>query len=143
MSSIRNLAVGLPIKNGHMLAQVGHDAVKGTDYLREIGGGIEFSETAEEALRREFLEELEIELGAVQLLGVIENIFEYEGKPGHEIVHVIGVQSAEIDSISLDSKLYVLDEGSTVAWFNISCMEQPLYPEGSTALIYVWEDSIK
>ena len=143
MTSIRNLAVGLPIRNGHILAQDGHDAVKGTVYLRAIGGGIEFGETSEAALRREFREELEIELGAVQLLGVIENIFEYEGVPGHEIVHVFGVESADINSIALDSRLHVLDEGSPVGWFSISRLDRRLYPEGSAALVLAWAKQSK
>lgn len=140
MTSIRNLAVGLPIRNGHVLAQEGHDAVKGSGYLRAIGGGIEFGEPSEAALRREFREELDVELGAVQLLGVIENIFEYEGAPGHEIVHVYGVESADFDAIALDSELHVLDEGSKVAWFSISCLDRPLYPEGSAALVRAWAE---
>lgn len=135
MTSIRNLAVGLPIRDGHVLAQEGHDSVKGTTYLRAIGGGIDFGESADAALRREFREELEVELGAVQLLGVIENIFEYEGSPGHEIVHVFAVESAEIDAIALNSQLHVLDEGSLVGWFNLSALTCPLYPEGSATLI--------
>lgn len=138
MTSMRNIAVGLPIRDGHVLAQKGRDAVKGSSYLRAIGGGIEFCETAEAALRREFYEELGVELGAVQLLGVIENIFEYEGSPGHEMVHVFAVESADVDVIALDAQLYVLDEGSRVGWFNISSLDWPLYPDGSAALIHAW-----
>lgn len=132
--------MGLPIRNGYILAQEGHDVVKGSFYLRAIGGGIEFVETSETALRREFREELEVELGAVQLLGVVENIFEYEGSHAHEIVHVFGVESADIDSIALNSELHVLDEGSRVAWFSISRMDRPLYPEGSASLLHAWAE---
>lgn len=114
--------------------------VRGSFYLRAIGGGIEFGETSETAHRREFREELEVELGAVQLRGVVENIFEYEGSLGLEIVHVFGVESADIDSIALDSELHVLDEGRRVACFTISCMDRPLYPEGSASLLRVWAE---
>lgn len=138
MTSIRNLAVGLPIRDGHILASEGQDNVKGSVYLRALGGGIDFGETADAALRREFREELGIELEAVQLLGVIENIFEYEGSSGHEIVHVFAVESAEIDAITLESQLHVLDEGSLVGWFNLRALNRPLYPEGSAELIDAW-----
>lgn len=143
MPAIRNLAVGLPLRDGYVLAQVGHDSEKGSSYLRAIGGGIEFGETAQAAVRREFLEELEIELDMVQLLGVVENHFDYEGEPGHEIVHVFSVASKHLDSIPLDQSLTVLDEGSTVAWFDVSRMEIPLYPEGSLDLLEGWEKSLK
>ena len=88
--------------------------MRGSFYLRAIGGGIEFGETSETAHRREFREEFEVELGAAQLRGVVENIFEYEGSLGHEIVHVFGIESADIDSIALDSDLHDLDEGRLV-----------------------------
>lgn len=99
-------------------------------FHRAIGGGIEFGETAEAALRREFVEELGVVLDEVELLGVVENIFEYEGRPGHEIAHVFAVESSEIDAIPLDAQLVVLDEGSPIRWVPITRMTRPLYPEG-------------
>lgn len=135
MASIRNLSVGLPIRAGHLLAIDGMDKVKGEAFHRAIGGGIEFGETAEAALRREFTEELGVTLGAVQLLDVVENIFEYEGSPGHEIVHVFAVEAAEIDAIPLDAKLEVLDEGSPVRWVRLSETERPCYPAGISQVL--------
>lgn len=130
MPAIRNIAVGLPTRDGHILVLDGEDPVKGEVFHRAIGGGIEFGETAEAALRREFMEELGVSLGTVRLLGVIENIFEYEGNPGHEISHVFAVDSEEIDAIPLDAQLKVLDEGSPIGWVPIDD-GWPLYPEGA------------
>jgi len=48
--------------------------------------GIEFGERGEEALRREFREELNVELRKVRYLQTMENLFTYGGRPGHEIV---------------------------------------------------------
>jgi len=73
MPSIRNISVGLPIRDGRVLVLDGVDSVTGRVFHRAIGGGIEFGETAEAALRREFVEELGVSLGAVTLLGVAEN----------------------------------------------------------------------
>ena len=138
MPAIRNIAVGLPIKDGHVLALFGTDHTRGLDFLRAIGGGIEFGERAEEALRREFVEELGVELEAVELLGIRENIFMYEGEPGHEIAHIFAVSSFELDAVGLDTELHVLDEGSPVRWVPISDIRdgtQVLFPDGATELL--------
>ncbi len=101
-----------------------------------IGGGIEFGETAEAALRREFAEELGVTLGSVELLEVVENIFEFEGgRPGHEIVHVFGVDSADIDAFPLDVQLRVLDEGSPVHWVLSGGSDRPIYPAEAARII--------
>lgn len=113
----------------------GEDSHRGEVFYRAIGGGIEFGETAETALRREFVEELAVSLGDVHLLGVLENIFEYEGQPGHEVVHVFAVESEDIDEIPLDAELQVLDEGSAVKWRRIASIDRPFYPSGILALI--------
>ena len=135
MPSIRNISVGLPVRSGHVLVLEGRDSAKNKAFYRAIGGGIEFGETAEVALRREFVEELDVTLGAVSLLGVIENIFEYEGEPGHEIAHVFAVASDDLDQLSLDALLHVLDEGSPVRWVPISQDDRPFYPEGVASLL--------
>lgn len=56
---------------------------------RPAGGGIEFGETSEQALRREFREEFDTEIEVGPRLAVIENIFVFNGRPGHEfaVVH--------------------------------------------------------
>lgn len=138
MPSIRNIAVGLPVKDGHLLALEGTDQTRGLDFLRAIGGGIEFGERAEEALRREFMEELGVRLDSVALLGVSENIFTYEGVAGHEIGHIFSVESEEIDAIPLDAELHVLDEGSPVRWVPISDIgdgRRTLFPSGALDLL--------
>ena len=86
-------------------------------------------------MRREFLEELDVVLGRVELLGVVENIFEYEGTPGHEIVHVFAVESTDLDTVPLDAQLQVLDEGSTVRWVEIETADRPFYPTGILPMI--------
>jgi 8-oxo-dGTP pyrophosphatase MutT (NUDIX family) len=132
--AIRNIAVGLPVKDGHLLALEGHDRSRGLNFLRAIGGGIEFGETAVEALRREFMEELGVSLQDAEPLGVFENIFTYEGEPGHEIAHVFAVTCAELDAVPLDAELRILDEGSPVRWVPIADIEsgiRVLFPEGA------------
>ncbi|TDN91084.1 NUDIX domain-containing protein [Microbacterium sp. BK668] len=135
MTTIRNIAVGLPVRSGHVLVLSGTDRVKRESFHRAIGGGIEFGETAEAAVRREFEEEVGVRLDDVRLLAVVENIFEYEGRPGHEIAHVFAVDSADIDAIGLEAQLQVLDEGSPIRWVRISDAKHPFYPSGVGAIL--------
>ena len=86
-------------------------------------------------MRREFREELDVTLGAVGLLGATENLFEYEGRRGHEIVHVFAVGGPELDAIPLDARLRVLDEGSPVGWVPLGALGRPLYPNGVLGLL--------
>lgn len=76
-------------RNGkEVLAGIGRDDVKGEDFGRIIGGKIEFGETAEFALQREFQEELNTNLDGLSFIKIFENIFTYNGQPGHEVVFV-------------------------------------------------------
>lgn len=55
-------------------------------FYRPPGGGIEFGEQSGEAACREAVEELGHAVRAERLLGVIENLFVYEGRARHEII---------------------------------------------------------
>ena len=83
---IRALALALVIYRDHVLFAEGSDPIKGEHFLRAPGGEIEFGERAEEAAARELLEELGREIHVRALLGVTENLFEYRGGRGHELV---------------------------------------------------------
>lgn len=83
---IRPLAVAVVRHKNKILAMEGYDSVKQETFYRLIGGGIEFGEKAEDTVVREFREELGLDIKVTRFLGTSENIFTYEGKPGHEIV---------------------------------------------------------
>lgn len=85
-NQIRPLAVAVVRHKNKILAMEGYDSVKQETFYRLIGGGIEFGERAEDTVVREFREELGLDIKVTRFLGVSENIFTYEGKPGHEIV---------------------------------------------------------
>ncbi|WP_460797319.1 NUDIX hydrolase [Microbacterium sp. GXF0217] len=143
MPRIRNISVGLPVKDGHVLVLVGRDQSIGQDFYRAIGGGIEFGERADEALRREFMEELGVALDGSRLLAVTENIFTYEGEPGHEIAHVFAVDCAGLDALPLDAELRILDEGSPVRWLPIDDLREgtrPLFPAGAPDAVFALVD---
>ena len=53
--------------------------------VRPLGGSIEVGETREQALVREFAEELRCEVAVTGAWHAFENIYEHEGARGHEL----------------------------------------------------------
>lgn len=85
---IRVIAICLFRRNGNILVFKGFDSVKETYFYRPLGGEVDPGETTEDAIVREIREELGQDIVDIHLLGVLENLFILEGKPGHEIVFV-------------------------------------------------------
>ena len=73
---------------GKLLLNKGYDKVKDETFFRIIGGSVNFREETEKALRREIKEELGSKIENLQPVGVVENIFTYEGKKSHEIMFI-------------------------------------------------------
>ena len=85
---IRALAICVFRNNNHILVSESYDSVKDQQFYRPLGGGIEFGEPSAETICRELMEELDVEVDrqSLKYLGAVENIFSFEGKPGHEII---------------------------------------------------------
>jgi len=88
MNQIRPLAICLFRNGDRILVAEGYDPAKDETFYRPLGGGIEFGERAEETIRRELREEISAEVGTLQYLFTLENIFTFNGQSGHEIVLV-------------------------------------------------------
>ncbi len=102
LGKIRVLALGLIRDGGRIFVSEGYDSLKQETYYRALGGGVDFGETSEAALKREFQEEIQADLTNINYLGCIESIFICNGKQGHEII-----QLYECDFV--DSKFYQLE----------------------------------
>lgn len=85
---IRPLAICVFRNNDRILVAEGYDPLKKQTFYRPLGGAIEFGERSEDTVRRELMEEIGAEVGEVWYLGTLENIFVFNGEPGHEIVMV-------------------------------------------------------
>jgi 8-oxo-dGTP pyrophosphatase MutT (NUDIX family) len=98
---VRALAICVFRHNDRILVSEGYDSVKDEYFYRPLGGGIEFGEPSVETVCRELMEELNVEVNRESLtyLGTVENIFHFNGTPGHEIVLIY-------DGSLKDSDLY-------------------------------------
>ena len=128
---IRPIALGLAIKKNKLLVSEGFDKVKNETFYRCLGGGIEFLEKSKEALKREFLEEINIDITVKDFLGISENIFTYQGRKAHELILFYSI---EISDENYQEEYKVIDDhGETIAkWINIDEFKNKnkiLYPE--------------
>jgi ADP-ribose pyrophosphatase YjhB (NUDIX family) len=137
---IRPLALVLVRRDdGAILAAPGFDHVKKQRFYRPLGGGIEFGELAEDAARRELQEELSAELTDLQLLGTFENLFTYQGQPGHELIWLYEARFK--DQSLYEREVVIADESGSkfeVHWVPFETFlrgEAPLYPDGLLALL--------
>ncbi|HEY9858297.1 MAG TPA: NUDIX hydrolase [Candidatus Obscuribacterales bacterium] len=111
VNQIRVLALGLiqdrqaaaAEKGDRIFVSEGYDPVKQQTFYRALGGGVDFGETSLTALQREFQEEIQAELANIRYLGCLENVFVFDGRPGHELIQLYRCDFA-------DPKFYELDE---------------------------------
>jgi ADP-ribose pyrophosphatase YjhB (NUDIX family) len=138
---IRPIAICLFRYGQRVLVFEGYDAVKQDYYCRPLGGGIEFGEHSRDAVRREVREELGAEIERVELLCVLENIFVYEGKPGHEVVFVYDAEftdKALYEREELQGYQVETETGFSARWLSLAEMKDRhirLVPEGLTEFL--------
>ncbi|MEM6825000.1 MAG: NUDIX domain-containing protein [Pseudomonadota bacterium] len=106
---------------------------------RPPGGGIEFGERAAEAVLRELNEELHAKARVVRFLGMIENLFQHHGSPGHEIVFAFEAQ-LDTPGISGPERFVVVDGGyrDLAQWHRAAEFREGtrrLWPEGLLELL--------
>lgn len=94
-AAVRAKAVAVCRNAGRVLVERGYDRLAESRFYRAIGGHIDFGERAAQTVVREWREEYGLTLRDVRLLGVLENVFTYEGRPGHEIVFAFEARVVE------------------------------------------------
>lgn len=116
-----------------------YDPTKKEIFYRPLGGALEFGEYGRECVIREIREEAAKEIKDLAYLGMIENIFVYDGKPGHEIVMVyqanfVDPRTYEVSSIRCRNN----GEEFIALWKPMNEFREdkaPLYPKGLLELL--------
>jgi len=135
------LAICVFLNNDRILVAEGYDPVKQQTFYRPLGGGIEFGERSEQTIHRELMEEIGAEVNELKYLGTLENIFVFNGTPGHEIVQVYdGVlkesglyEQAEVEGIEAE-----IEESFKAVWKSLDEFGEGksiLYPNGLLELL--------
>lgn len=127
--------LGIILKeNQILLEEIKGKHSRGTGlYYRPIGGTIELGEKSSETIKREFLEELAVEVEVTRYITCLENIFEIEGEMGHEITQVY--ELAFKDPTLYQKDTFQVVEGTRITyakWINLKDLvqrEKVLYPE--------------
>ncbi len=137
---IRPIAICIARRGGDIFVFEARDTVKGETFYRPLGGGIESGERSEDAVRREMMEELGTEITGLKKIGVLENIFTYEGRPRHEIVFVFQADFTDRTLYDRDFATCTEDNGVQLPamWKPISEFARGkaiLYPDGLLNLI--------
>ena len=101
--SVREISISLIRKGNQILVYERNDDITGRFFFRLVGGCIEFGETPEDALKREFIEELSLDIEQISLLRKFESIFVFNGLKRHEVVHLF--ESSFVDKNVYDQSI--------------------------------------
>lgn len=118
---IRPIALGLIEHDGHIFVSKGEDSDTGETFYRFLGGGIDFGETSQAALEREFQEEIQAALTDIEYLTCLDNIFVLNGKAKHELIQLFRARFVDEAFYQLD-ETFELVEGDDVTdafWISI------------------------
>jgi 8-oxo-dGTP pyrophosphatase MutT (NUDIX family) len=138
---VRPLAICVFRNNDRILVAEGYDPVKKQTFYRPLGGGIEFGEYSEQTIHRELMEEVGAEVSDLKYLGTLENIYVFNGSPGHEIVMIYdGVlkNSGLYEQAEVEGKEADIDESFKAVWMGLDEFGEGksiLYPNGLLELL--------
>ena len=134
---IRLVALAV-IRDGSRLFVRRYMAPNGDHYYRPLGGAVEFGELAAQTAIRELREEIGAEIENVRYLATLENLFERDGQPGHQIVFLFDADFADRSLYGAAMIVGIESSGKPIeaVWIDISRpLDGPLYPEGLLDLL--------
>ena len=137
--NIKVKALGLHWRGDALLAAEIRESDGSLRGVRPLGGTVEFGETTDEALLREFQEELGQYVTITGRPIVLENIFHFQGLPGHEIVFLYPIAFPDGAFAGTDVIHYQEDNGENCVarWFALDTLDVAggllLFPNGLKA----------
>jgi 8-oxo-dGTP pyrophosphatase MutT (NUDIX family) len=138
-TSIKVKVLGLAWRRGDLLLSEVEDSTGRVKGVRPLGGCIEFGETREEALVREFGEELGCAAAVSGPWHGFENIYEHEGAVGHEFVFAANITLDDPRLLKQDRFQYLESDEAACwsAWLNPVALADgvELYPAELLTLI--------
>jgi len=140
-SHIRVVALGLHWRGERLLAAEVRDDAGRIKGVRPLGGEIEFGESWQTALVREFSEELGIDVAITSEPRMMENIFVHEGSTGHEVMFIAEVAFPDGAFAGQDRIDFREDNGEEIVarWFDLADLDVAggphLYPTGLKGLL--------
>lgn len=128
---IRVKAIGLNWRAGRLLAAEVRDDEGRVTGVRPLGGSVEFGERAEVAVKREFREELGVEIEIISGPLVIENLFSHAGVDGHEVVFVYEIEFPATAFQDADHIVLHESDGTTgvARWYDLDRLDIDGYPD--------------
>jgi len=139
---IRPLALCIFRRDNKIFVSQGYDSVLDVTFYRPIGGKIEFGEYGHDTIMREVMEEINADVADIHYLGTLENIFVYDGNPGHEIVMVYDGRFVDESFNDDDIVVRGTDDNEILfdaVWKPIDFFREdnapPLYPHGLLELL--------
>ncbi len=131
---IRPLALCVFSRGDKIFLAQGYDSNTDSIFYRPIGGRIEFGERGCQAVIRELREEINAEVSDLEYLGALENIFEYEGAPGHEIALIY--RGRFVDERFNDDALRLRGEDKGEILYEASWLPLALFRGEAAAALY-------
>lgn len=131
--------VGLAWRGEQLLLSEIEDSSGRMKGLRPLGGHVEFGETREDALRREFAEELNCPITVSGPWHAFENLYEHEGATGHEFIFAANIALGDAALYRQERVSFLEHEGTPgmALWQSPRDLPQgvELYPDGLLPLI--------
>jgi 8-oxo-dGTP pyrophosphatase MutT (NUDIX family) len=144
---IRVIAICVIRKADRWLVVDGNDPATRRRFCRPLGGGIHTGERSQAAVVRELREEIGMEVSYLCFRGVLENLFDLDGRTHHEIMFVYEGRFVNDLAYEREEFLVHADSGETLRarWRPLSDFtpETPLVPAGILRLFGgdLYEDS--
>ncbi len=130
-ATIRAVAIGLIRRDDFILVAEVLDDDGVREGWRPLGGGVEFMESAADALRREIREELQSEVAIEGAPIICENLYNHCGTPGHEIIFAFPVRLLNESVYGKNKFIFFEDSGLPI---NAEWIALPRFKNGDETL---------